>query len=44
MEENRLDGYIENNKGKLERLALHGNNLASAMALTLLEKENQSGE
>lgn len=33
-----LIGYVKKNEGKLERLALHGNDLASAMALTILEK------
>ncbi|MFW6048503.1 MAG: hypothetical protein ACOC87_04345 [Candidatus Natronoplasma sp.] len=41
---NELTGYVKKNKGKLERLALHGNDVASAMALTILEKGDQSGE
>ncbi len=39
-----LSGYVEENKDKLERLALHGNDVASAMALTILEKGKSPGE
>jgi len=39
-----LSGYVKENKDKLEQLALHGNDVASAMALTILEKGKSPGE
>jgi len=42
--EDNLKGYVKENKDRLERLALHGNELASAMALTILEKGKSKGE
>ncbi len=37
-QKNELNSYVNENKDKLERLALHGNTVVSAMALTLLKK------
>lgn len=42
--EDNLRGYIRENKDRLERLALNGNELASAMALAILEKGKSKGE
>ncbi len=39
-----LRGYVKENKDRLERLALHGNDVTSAMAVAILEKEKSSGE
>lgn len=39
-----LSDYVEQNRKKLERLAMHGNVVTSAMAMVLLEKGSSGGE